>query len=584
MNHTAFANAPAGDVENFVDARRMLSFIVTAAAALVLLRSFKAGRQITSKIYQGVDRLFGGAPHTVNLPGPTGYPLAGNLYQLKDGHVQRIQEWMKKYGPVMRIALGERETVFINSHTAMAETVVAQGTAFQSRPIFKLFHNDFASSGIWTVGTSPYSERLARTRKALSAQIAPRLLPTSQNSFRYIPIITPQLKRLMGVVQNVSQGPAMDMAEILHCFGTGMVSEQLVGTQLSEELISHLAYNETNIFRQRTVGSPARDYIPAMRAWDRMMYVLAKTVGIEYGRDKKEEAAREYRRLQQIYINDLLAGLRERIDNGDETPSILGNIMRTAGLKDEEILLASYTGIAAGVNLGYSLTWIIGYLANHPEASFLQEKAYQSIQEVYKGAVPEPHDFDRVEYIKALHTEGSRYYVPVRLGFPRQTVSESTYNGVTIPAGVLTIMNCYACNRDPVAYDDPEEFKVERWLNGHRGRTDTTTGDAAKIGVPHLTYGAGRRVCPGIDMANRGLYSTLVLLFHFFTWERAPLAEAERKHVFPPFRAERDCTADMDPLIDTATPTEAQAIPWSCGLKFTPRNPEALADWLAREE
>lgn len=160
-------------------------------------------------------------------------------------------------------------------------------------------------------------------------------------------MITPQLKRLMGVVQNVSKGPAMDMAEMLHCFSAGMVSEQLVGTQLPESLISHLAYNETNIFRQRTVGSPARDYIPAMRAWDRMMYGLAKTFGIEYGRDKKEEAAREYRRLQQIYINDLLAGLRERIDNGDETPSILGNIMRTAGLKDEEILLASYTGSAS---------------------------------------------------------------------------------------------------------------------------------------------------------------------------------------------------------------------------------------------
>lgn len=25
--------------------------------------------------------------------------------------MQAIQEWMKKYGPVMRIALGERETV-----------------------------------------------------------------------------------------------------------------------------------------------------------------------------------------------------------------------------------------------------------------------------------------------------------------------------------------------------------------------------------------------------------------------------------------------------------------------------------------
>lgn len=87
-----------------------------------------------------------------------------------------------------------------------------------------------------------------------------------------------------------------------------------------------------------------------------------------------------------------------------------------------------------------------------------------------------------------------------------------------------------------------------------------------------------------LAVANRGLYSTLVLLFHFFTWERAPLAEEEKKHVFPPFRAARECTADMHPLDDTATPTEAQAIPWACGLKFTIRDPDALADWLAHED
>lgn len=87
-----------------------------------------------------------------------------------------------------------------------------------------------------------------------------------------------------------------------------------------------------------------------------------------------------------------------------------------------------------------------------------------------------------------------------------------------------------------------------------------------------------------LAVANRGLYSTLVLLFHFFTWERAPLAEEEKKHVFPPFRAVRECSADMHPLDDTATPTEAQAIPWACGLKFTVRDPDSLADWLAHED
>ncbi|KAI4257692.1 MAG: hypothetical protein L6R42_005501, partial [Xanthoria sp. 1 TBL-2021] len=127
-------------------------------------------------------------------------------------------------------------------------------------------------------------------------------------------------------------------------------------------------------------------------------------------------------------------------------------------------------------------------------------------------------------------------------------------------------MNLMAANRDPNAFDRPDEFLPERWLNGRKGRTDLVGEGGSKIGVTHLTYGAGRRVCPGIDMANRGLYSTLVLLLHFFTWERQPLGEEQKKHVFPPFRAERECSLEMDALGDTATPTEAQAIPWSAGI------------------
>lgn len=131
--------------------------------------------------------------------------------------------------------------VFINSHTALAKTVVQQGPAYQSRPTFKLFHSDFASSGIWTVGTSPYSERLTRTRKALSSQIAPRLLPI------YTPVIHPKLKKLFGDILTLSDGPAIDMAEKLHRFGTGQVSEQLMGTPLDDDMVGMLAENETNI-------------------------------------------------------------------------------------------------------------------------------------------------------------------------------------------------------------------------------------------------------------------------------------------------------------------------------------------------
>lgn len=63
----------------------------------------------------------------------------------------------------------------------------------------------------------------------------------------------------------------------------------------------------------------------------------------------------------------------------------------------------------------------------------------------------------------------------------------------------LVIMNLMAGNRDPVAFDRPDEYLPERWLDGRKGRTDTFGEGGSKLGVTHLTYGCGRRVCPGID-------------------------------------------------------------------------------------
>lgn len=150
--------------------------------------------------------------------------------------------------------------------------------------------------------------------------------------------------------------------------------------------------------------------------------MASKLFGIkEWAVDEEAEKGHEYRSIQQAYINKMLGDLKDRIASGDETPSILGNISRQGLLKDEEVLLASYTGsmssllvicfvislnkrsslVAAGVNLGYSLTWIIGYLAHRTD---LQQNGFEAIREVYNGEPPMPHEFDRVRYVKALHT------------------------------------------------------------------------------------------------------------------------------------------------------------------------------------
>ena len=72
---------------------------------------------------------------------------------------------------------------------------------------------------------------------------------------------------------------------------------------------------------------------------------MGKLFGVkESAFDEKAQQAREYRSKQQGYINKMLHDLKDRLAIGDETPSILSNILQQKLLSEEETLLASYTG------------------------------------------------------------------------------------------------------------------------------------------------------------------------------------------------------------------------------------------------
>lgn len=107
----------------------------------------------------------------------------------------------------------------------------------------------------------------------------------------------------------------------------------------------HMLDSHNILVRQRTIGSPLRDYIPVLRAVGQVRYWIMTLLGSStWAIDKEVYNAHEFRKKQHIYIDKMLRDLRERLASGDLTPSIMGNIMRQGLLNDEEILLASYTG------------------------------------------------------------------------------------------------------------------------------------------------------------------------------------------------------------------------------------------------
>lgn len=62
---------------------------------------------------------------------------------------------------------------------------------------------------------------------------------------------------------------------------------------------------------------------------------------------------------------------------------------------------------------------------------------------------------------------------------------------------------------NPDLYDDPQSFKPERYLNKPLAAAEYLNSNDP-YERDHFTYGAGRRVCPGVHVAEKSLYINIV--------------------------------------------------------------------------
>uniref|UniRef100_J3LE12 Cytochrome P450 n=1 Tax=Oryza brachyantha TaxID=4533 RepID=J3LE12_ORYBR len=85
-------------------------------------------------------------------------------------------------------------------------------------------------------------------------------------------------------------------------------------------------------------------------------------------------------------------------------------------------------------------------------------------------------------------------------------------DGYAVPRGSSVIFNVWAIMRDPAVWERPDEFVPERFLErspplDFRGRE-----------YEFLPFGSGRRLCPGIPLAERVVPFVLASLLHEFEW------------------------------------------------------------------
>ena len=92
--------------------------------------------------------------------------------------------------------------------------------------------------------------------------------------------------------------------------------------------------------------------------------------------------------------------------------------------------------------------------------------------------------------MKAIIKETFRLHPPAPVLVPRESMEHVTINGYDIPPKTRIYVNAWAIGRDPETWEEPENFKPERFI----GSNIDFKGKDFEL----IPFGAGRRICPAM--------------------------------------------------------------------------------------
>ena len=145
-------------------------------------------------------------------------------------------------------------------------------------------------------------------------------------------------------------------------------------------------------------------------------------------------------------------------------------------------------------------------LLNHPN---VLKKAQEEIDlNVGGGRLLDKNDLPHLPYLHCIINETLRLYPAAPMLLPHEASTDCKIHGYNVLAGSMVLVNAYAIHRDPATWEDPEEFRPERFEHGRA---------EGKFMIP---FGMGRRKCPGENLAMRTMGLVLGVQLQCFDWSR----------------------------------------------------------------
>ncbi|KAG1765652.1 cytochrome P450 [Suillus occidentalis] len=424
---------------------------------------------------------------------------------------------VREYGPVVSFRQGNQVVIIVGSMKAAADIMEKEGGSLVDRPR-SIAAGEMLSNGMGlTMARS--GERFRRLRKAIHPHLQPKAAEAYQDM---------QRENAMNLILDVLNDPTNHQKHAER-YAASVVLRVTYGTSVPT------ADADPELVRVRRVvehfqvtvrpGAYLVDRVPLLR------YVPG------YGKQLYE-----WHNEELELFRHQLERVKSEMDQNKAGPSLtkalLENTEEHQLSTDELSYLAGSLFGAGSDTTAIGITATVMAAACHPLA---QAKVHEELDRVIgSDRTPTFDDSSSLPQLHAFLLETLRWRPIVRIGIPHRATKDIFWQGYCIPKGA-TVYGCHwALSRDPSIFPDPETFNPERWLDSE--------GRLKDHNMRFITYGFGRRVCPGLHFANHSLYITLAFLLWSFRIAQRPDAPIDT-HAF------------SDTVTPHAAPFEIDVIP-----------------------
>ncbi|KAF5379610.1 hypothetical protein D9757_009194 [Collybiopsis confluens] len=425
-----------------------------------------------------------------------------------------LRKWASQYGRLFSIWMGSQLVIVISDPIAVRDLLVMNGAVFSSRK--RYFMKNQTILRYRAITASEYGDTWRQHRRLAMQLLTPKAIEGYADNLEYEAHILIRTMMSNGGRGTVPLNPhnyagryaLNNMLYISFGLRTEDSNDPLVVQAL------HLAMefmDLTGPWSNAVDFFEPLQWVPTnMRSRGRKLH--ADLIGV-YG--------------------SMIMRVKAKLDAGDFVPECLVKTLIENQEKEkldwEDLCMLSAVFTLGGVHSTSGIIqWFLALIPSHPEVALRAQEELDRV--VGRDRLPTADDEANLPYVRAIIKEVQRVHGnPVLDGHTPLLDRRFYLRRPVHPKDTLVVLNCWTLHHNEDRYNDPMNFNPERYLGD-----ELSCAESAKLpdvmDRDHFAFGAGRRICPGIHVAERELWlaiSQLLWSFNFHALPEEPISLAE---------------------------------------------------------